>query len=365
MNRDLENVLSSIPTYDLNDHTVVVFGAGNTSALYQKCFEAEGIRPAYYVDNSEAKQGTVFHGVPVISAEKLVSLRHTLSKPALVLICSAQINACNQIRSQLRDSGLTHTAVDAFVFKKNEEKIKAVCDSLEDDFSRDVYAQMIIARVNNSPVPESSVSGDQYFSLPQFLERSEKEVFVNLGAYVGDTVEQYINKRAGMFRRIYAFEPDALNFSALAHRANRLKNEWALPDDKLTVIRGGVGIKTERILFAAQPPQTSSSARLGGNFVTEKTENAEEVTVYAVDDYFKEQYVSFINADIESYELNMLRGAQSVIRRDKPLLAVSIYHNATDMYSIPLFIRKLCADYKLKIRQHRHQFDDTVLYAYL
>jgi FkbM family methyltransferase len=369
MKNGLERVLSDIQSYDLDNYTVVVFGAGNTSVLYQKCFESEGIRPVYYIDNSEAKQGTVFQGVPVISVEELVSSRQTFDKPILVLICSAQIAVCGRMQLQLQEYGLAYTTVDAVVFKKNTDKIKTVCDLLADDFSRDVYTQVILSRINNRSIPKSLVSDhEQYFSLPPFLEFSEKEVFVDLGAYVGDTVEQYINKKLGMFGKIYAFEPDALNFSALSHRSVRLKNEWALPDGKLTIIRGGIGAKTEQKLFAAPhgaESQTSSSTRLGANFVADTAENAEEVTVYAIDDYFKEQHIDFIKADIEGYELNMLKGAKSVIKRDMPLLSVCLYHNASDMYSIPLFIKELCDDYTLEIRHHTYGLFDTVLYAYV
>jgi FkbM family methyltransferase len=358
----MEKIVSSVPEYDLDGHTVVVFGAGKTSVLYQKCFEREGIRPVYYVDNSEAKQGTVFQGVPVISVEKLVSLRHTFGKPVLVLICSFQISACNQIQSQLQKCGLTYMMVDAYVFRKNKQLIKEVYDLLEDDFSRNVYIGLIQSRVNNTQVSESIVSNEQYFILPQFLECSEKEVFVDSGAYVGDTLEQYINKKSGFFDRIYAFEPEYANFSALNCRSLRLKKEWGFSDDKLTLIYGGVGAKTEQKLFSSQ---ISTSARMGANFMTDHTENAKEVMVYAFDDYFKEQYVGFIKADIESYELDMLQGAESVIKRDKPLLAVSIYHNASDMFTIPLFIKNLCGQYIFKIRHHKYKFDDTVLYAYV
>ena len=47
-------------TYNKNE--IFVFGAGNTTALYAKCFEVEGINPVGYLDNSPAKQGTQFLG---------------------------------------------------------------------------------------------------------------------------------------------------------------------------------------------------------------------------------------------------------------------------------------------------------------
>jgi hypothetical protein len=128
--------------------------------------------------------------------------------------------------------------------------------------------------------------------------------------------------------------------------------------------------QTENSLSPPPPPPINSSlkienARLGANFVTDDTEGAEEIMVYALDDYFKEQRISFIKADIESYELDMLHGAEAVIKRDKPLLALSMYHNASDMYTIPLFVKKLCPNYKIKIKHHTAVHADTVLYAYL
>jgi len=365
----MKKILKKIKSYNLDDYTVVVFGAGNTSLLYQKCFEREGIHPVYYIDNSEAKQGTVFLGVSVISVEKLVSLQKTFKKPVLVLICSAQITICSQIQLQLEKYGLIYITVDAFVFSKNTDKIKTVYNSLADDFSKDVYIKLIKSRIHNIVIPELLVNNDQYYLLPQFLERSEKEVFVDLGAYVGDSIEQYINKKSGVFGKIYAFEPDTINFSALKHRSIRLKNEWAFPENKLTLVNGGVGAKTERISLSSLPAinnakNNTGSARLGANLINCKTDGT-EIMVYSLDDYFKDQKVNFIKADIESYELDMLHGAETIIKRDKPLLAICIYHNASDMFTIPLFIKEICNDYKIKIRHHTYGLLETVLYAYI
>jgi hypothetical protein len=123
-------------------------------------------------------------------------------------------------------------------------------------------------------------------------------------------------------------------------------------------------MKSEQVLFASPSDNKGNTVRLGANFLTDKTATAEKIPLYALDDYFEKQKVNFIKADIESYELDMLQGAESIIKRDKPLLAICIYHNASDMYTIPLFVKMLCPDYRIKIRQHSYRFDETVLYAY-
>jgi FlaA1/EpsC-like NDP-sugar epimerase len=90
--------LSQTKKYDLNAYNIVVFGAGNTSVLYQECFKQEKIKPVYYIDNNPEKLNATFYGTPVISLEDLVSLRQTFSKPLLILICSMNTDSCFQIK---------------------------------------------------------------------------------------------------------------------------------------------------------------------------------------------------------------------------------------------------------------------------
>ncbi len=85
----------------------------------------------------------------------------------------------------------------------------------------------------------------------------------------------------------------------------------------------------------------------------------------SIDNVCWEDKVTFIKLDIEGSELEALRGAEKIIRRDKPRLAISIYHKPQDYFEIPLYIRGLVPEYKLYIRHHKFNKNDTVLYAVL
>lgn len=87
--------------------------------------------------------------------------------------------------------------------------------------------------------------------------------------------------------------------------------------------------------------------------------------VISLDSYFKDINVTFLKADIESYEFSMLQGAIDVLKRDRPKLAISIYHNAVDMYAILRWLADLNLGYKFYIRHHSVRDVDTVLYAYI
>ena len=67
--------------------------------------------------------------------------------------------------------------------------------------------------------------------------------------------------------------------------------------------------------------------------------------------------------DIEGSELEALRGAREVIRRDKPRLGICVYHRPEDILEIPMFIKELVPEYKLYIRHHSPHLNETVVYA--
>lgn len=92
-------------------------------------------------------------------------------------------------------------------------------------------------------------------------------------------------------------------------------------------------------------------------------QDSEEIRTVALDEFLPEGF-TFLKADIEGYEYKMLMGAAKTIKKFKPRLAICIYHNATDFYSIPLLVKDLCPDYKLMIRHHTTKQGDTLLYAW-
>ena len=67
--------------------------------------------------------------------------------------------------------------------------------------------------------------------------------------------------------------------------------------------------------------------------------------------------------DIEGAEMDTLIGAQKIIKRCKPKLAVCIYHRMNDIIKIPIFLKELVPEYNFKVRQHSKSMLETVLYA--
>jgi hypothetical protein len=89
-----------------------------------------------------------------------------------------------------------------------------------------------------------------------------------------------------------------------------------------------------------------------------------QVDITAIDDYVKAHSVvpSFINMDIEGWELEALLGASDTIKQYKPKLAISIYHKAQDYVEIPELVLSLRPDYKVYVRHYTDIYADTIAY---
>lgn len=72
---------------------------------------------------------------------------------------------------------------------------------------------------------------------------------------------------------------------------------------------------------------------------------------------------TFIKMDIEGSELMALQGARNLIRRNRPILTICIYHTDEDMLSILEWMRENLKDYQYYCRHHSYYKEDTIVYA--
>lgn len=93
---------------------------------------------------------------------------------------------------------------------------------------------------------------------------------------------------------------------------------------------------------------------------------APSVRTVAIDDVVERENiprVDFVKMDIEGSELAALRGAETTLRRFRPTLAVSVYHNLSDFWTIPRYLESLDLGYKFYLRHFTIHAEETVLFA--
>lgn len=83
----------------------------------------------------------------------------------------------------------------------------------------------------------------------------------------------------------------------------------------------------------------------------------------ALDDLAGDEDVTYIKLDVEGAERKALQGAEKIIRKNHPRLAVSIYHKPEDILELPEYILSLHGDYRFYIRHYQMSPCETILYA--
>ena len=145
------------------------------------------------------------------------------------------------------------------------------------------------------------------------------------------------------------------------YRLERLQREWGIKDGRIFPVNCGIGSK--KSFRKVYRPSGTGLVSMVVDSAGDK-EHLQNVDIVTIDDYFLEQKVDFIKADIESYEYDMLLGSSKLIKRDRPKIAICIYHNATDMYRVMLYLKNLNLNYKFQLSHHSVTKSETVLYAY-
>lgn len=356
---DYKEKIKGLLSVDIPENKkIYIWGTGNTTALYQEGLARIDLDIVGYGDNNSSKWGTEAFGKRVFSPDEIKADKEN----ALVLIASPQPNVIEAVGRQMDEMDVEWMHIDKYILTSHKDEVLKAVELFDDDHSKELYAELIDCRINGRYPDPKYKTDNQYFCIPEFCMYSPNEVFADIGAFVGDSLEKYIWEKEGAFKKILAVEPDPQNIRAMNFRIERLKKEWSLSDDKIEIYPYGVGDKSE-VRFVERYDGNNG---FGSKIVSDGSDNTDEVKIISIDDLIKDSRIKpdIIKADIESYEYKMLKGAAGSIKEIKPKLAICIYHNIVDFYSIPIMIRKLNPDYVLTLRHHTYGLSDTVLYAF-
>ena len=97
--------------------------------------------------------------------------------------------------------------------------------------------------------------------------------------------------------------------------------------------------------------------------VLEKISSKYKIKLITLDDYLYNRKPTFIKFDIEGSETEAILGMKKIMRDFKPKLAICVYHKPSDLWKIPLLIKKINPRYKIFIRHYTQTQHDTVCYA--
>lgn len=150
---------------------------------------------------------------------------------------------------------------------------------------------------------------------------NESDNILDIGTNIGSTILQFAN-RTGEKGRIIGFEPDPHNF-------NECQKNIALNNfNNIEVLPIGLGHEKGEFQLVVDTPSNR-----GGNRIVMNDDNSPistTVNVETVDNVIKDKnitQISLVKIDVEGFEMNVLKGAETLILRDAPIFFIEVNDN--------------------------------------
>jgi FkbM family methyltransferase len=346
---------------------VVLFGGG--SLCRRAIAELRGIAvvPLCICDNQRERWGTTFEDLPLLSPADGARL-YGADSLFIVTIWNAA-HWYVETLAQLQALGCKYISTYSPIYwrfastflpqllndlpHKVYEDRKNVLDAETlwfDQASLDTYRAHIrwYATGDASHMPgrpdENSYFPADIFSI------SPQEVFVDCGAFDGDTIRQFTDRVNCAFGSLHAIEADPLSLQNLnrgiTHLCSEIQSRIHIHPCAVGAVRGLVRFET--------------SGTVDSKICTE---DGVEVECVPLDEMFSTTPFTMIKMDIEGAEFDALSGGMKVIQRDQPILAICVYHEQHDIWRIPLLVREMLPQHKLFLRAYEGDGFQTVFYA--
>lgn len=328
------------------DRPIVLYGMGNGADKILKQLAALGKTPAGIFASPEFVRGQSFHGLTV---QTYAALREQLGNFIIVLAFASERP---EVLARFYELAAAHTVVAPHVpvfdgdevatpalLQDQAEKIERVYRNLADDQSRQVLAGALNYKLSGKISYLEKITTRRRDDL-QLLALGRQEVYVDGGAYNGDTVQEFMELTGDSYAQIYACEPDVRNFKKL-QAAAREKN-W----ERVQCVPQGLWSSSGTLDFSASSGrQAALLTELG------PAKKAVPVSVISLDELVGKAQATYIKLDVEGAELPVLSGAGQQLA-GRPKLFLAAYHHDRDLWEIPLALWALQPDYKLYLRKH-------------
>lgn len=221
-------------------------------------------------------------------------------------------------------------------------RIEAICDN--NYTKQGQLLDSIIEKRNNGIKVWYDLNDHTGYFDTGIVELKPGDSFIDGGAYIGDTVDEALSRAE--IKKIWAYEPDEQNYHLLAQKYGKQTN--------ITCKCAGLW-SDNGVLSFNSVGNIGSSIKEGGSV---------RIQTIALDKDIDEE-VNFIKLDIEGAEIEALTGAEQLIKKYRPKLAICVYHKQEDLWKIPLLIKKMVPEYHIYLRHQSDYFYDTVMFAYV
>ncbi len=329
---------------------IAIYGTGNGADKVFEEFYKLGITINAVVASDGFVRKRTFHGFEVKSVSQL---ENEIGDFVIALAFASPLaDVIENIKSISKRHRVIMPSVPVFgdnifnkeFLEKHLEDIEKAYNSLSDDQSKKVFENIIKFQItgNLDYCFDCESDKDEAFKI---LNLSGNESFLDLGAYRGDTIQEFLHY-AENYEEIVAVEPDKRTFKKLQINCENLGN--------CTLLNNAIWSENCTLHF-------DDNKGRGGSAKSEGVEIPAICVDYLTENYGK---FTYINIDVEGAEKEMLQGAELTLQQYKPKLCMAVYHRSEDIFDLINRAKNINSDYKIHLRHHPHiSFWDTNIYC--
>lgn len=330
---------------------IVLYGMGDGADKVLNAFEKYNITASAVIASDDFVRGQSFHGFTV---KKLCDVERELADFTIALCFATQLP---DVMDRIYEISKTHEIVvpsvpvfgntlfdDEFI-SKHADSLNCAYNLLADEKSKKVFENILKFYYTGKIDLLPPVTTDKNEAFNNILKLGNDESYVDLGAYNGDTIDEFLHYTDSGYKRIVALEPNAKNFEKLKSHCSEMS--------AVTLWQLGSYNKNTELTFNNKAGRNSAISEKGV-----KTQ------VATVDTILCGMAASYIKADVEGADFETIEGMQNTLRTFKPKLNFAAYHRFEDIFRLPLLIHKINSEYKFFLRHHPYiPAWDTNLYC--
>ncbi len=327
----------------LSGKPVVLYGMGNGADIILDEFAALGIECSGVFASDDFVRGQNFRGFKV---EKLSDIEARLDDFTVAVAFASSVDSViENIINISRRHRLFVPCVPVYgkevlnrdFLVENSAEIEAAFGLLYDEESKRIFEQSLRFMFGGELDVLLDTISSKASVFNGFFKLGNNEDYLDLGAYRGDTIAEFLDFTGGVYSSITAVEPDAKTFRKLEDFCKKI--------DRCECINACVSDSDGSVIFNNSAGRQSSIST-----------NGKEIKSLTIDTICRDigRGVTYLKADIEGAEKQMLQGAAETLKTHKPKLNIAAYHRSEDFFAIPLLIHSLNEGYRIFLRRHKY-----------
>ncbi len=320
---------------------IVLYGTGNGAdkiidVLNRKGIEFKGV----FASDEFSRPNKFFRNLPVLTLEDFEKQYGKLT----VLMCfgSSRQEVFGNIKRITEKHEFFAPDVPVYgdvlfdneFYRQTKVAHDFVCGILADEISKHTFENIVNYKLSGDIKYLFSCENSIDESYGNILNLTDNETYLDLGAYRGDTVAEFLQYTKD-YNKIYAVEPDKKTFLKLQKNTEDLKNT--------ELINAVISDKCGTAMFSMKGSR--------GSFLPDK-EKGVQTDILTVDSIIGDKGVTYIKADVEGAELRFIKGAEKTIKNFKPKMQIACYHRSEDLIKIPEAVLSIRSDYKVYMRHY-------------